>query len=681
MQAQEFTFEDDEDYRIPHRAPMHDSGSPLYDLTDTYPDDIYGPNGVQYYGTREPWDARSIRVIQLSRNKPNQTIQIFRAVPKEVKSNTINPGDWVTASKEYATQHGKGLGKYKLLSKIVPAKTLFTNGDSIHEWGYDPGGAAQPVAEGSVDPTQQDLTDVADWMNTTSDKIKVVVKQEPIEKFLQQIREMYSTYDEFPKDAKRTNRIVSLLKKGEKPLPIYVEANDPYLFAMEGRHRMVAFWLAGMKTIPVAYVYRQNDKKQGVAEDKMISNGQPVENITVYHGGKQPITKFNIPPYGVFFTPHKDWAEQYGTVVTAAKIQSPNVYIVSSDGKGFDNEVLDALFRRDYASLTKIIKLLMSRGYTALQTQTDTEMLCVFPGTNIQIVDSSDDPVAENFADGKGPGRPGDSVRHGIPKKATMAELEKASRSAGRKGQLARWQLNMRRGKAKGRNESVAESADDEIHNYKKLDHILATLCELVVQGQQHDPEKYGMVAACVLDPDNQVATGINLPAGNGKRRHAERVAIDKYHKEYGKIPPGSIILTTCSPCSEHMDERYGEDCTQLINSSGVKKVYCGFNDPTQPEQHREFNCMETANGQIRTLCSKFAEQFLDMESKNQVSEAVVKKSNLKTYAARVRLKQLGYTNIVDATVSARNPEMARRLLHQLYGGNSSVVGQPREIK
>jgi hypothetical protein len=146
MQAHEFIFED-EDYRIPHRAPMHDSGSPLYDVTGTYPDDIYGPNAIQYYGTREPWDSRSIRVIQLSRNKPNQTVQIFRAVPKEVKSNTINPGDWVTSSREYATQHGKGLGKYKLLSKIVPAKTLFTNGDSIHEWGYDPGSAAQPVAE------------------------------------------------------------------------------------------------------------------------------------------------------------------------------------------------------------------------------------------------------------------------------------------------------------------------------------------------------------------------------------------------------------------------------------------------------------------------------------------------------------------------------------------------------
>ena len=57
--------------------------------------------------------------------------------------------------------------------------------------------------------------------------------------------------------------------------------------------------------------------------------------------------------------------------------------------------------------------------------------------------------VEENFADGKGPGRPGDSQRHGIPKHATMAELEKASHAKGRKGQLARWQLNMRRGHKK----------------------------------------------------------------------------------------------------------------------------------------------------------------------------------------------------------------------------------------
>jgi hypothetical protein len=57
--------------------------------------------------------------------------------------------------------------------------------------------------------------------------------------------------------------------------------------------------------------------------------------------------------------------------------------------------------------------------------------------------------VKENFADGRGPGREGDSQRHGIPKGATIAQLEKAAKAPGRKGQLARWQINMRNGKKK----------------------------------------------------------------------------------------------------------------------------------------------------------------------------------------------------------------------------------------
>jgi hypothetical protein len=65
------------------------------------------------------------------------------------------------------------------------------------------------------------------------------------------------------------------------------------------------------------------------------------------------------------------------------------------------------------------------------------------------IVNDLKQNVKENFADGKGPGRPGDSQRHGIKKHSTMAELEKASHASGRKGQLARWQLNMRRGHKK----------------------------------------------------------------------------------------------------------------------------------------------------------------------------------------------------------------------------------------
>jgi hypothetical protein len=60
----------------------------------------------------------------------------------------------------------------------------------------------------------------------------------------------------------------------------------------------------------------------------------------------------------------------------------------------------------------------------------------------------------ENFMDKKGPGRPGDSKRHGIKKKPSLAALDKIVKSktaSPRKKQLAHWQANMRRGKAKKR--------------------------------------------------------------------------------------------------------------------------------------------------------------------------------------------------------------------------------------
>jgi len=59
--------------------------------------------------------------------------------------------------------------------------------------------------------------------------------------------------------------------------------------------------------------------------------------------------------------------------------------------------------------------------------------------------------ILENFADGKNPGRKGLSQRVGIPKGATIAQLEKAAKAGGEKGRLARWQLNMRRGRKKGK--------------------------------------------------------------------------------------------------------------------------------------------------------------------------------------------------------------------------------------
>lgn len=187
--------------------------------------------------------------------------------------------------------------------------------------------------------------------------------------------------------------------------------------------------------------------------------------------------------------------------------------------------------------------------------------------------------------------------------------------------------------------------SDHEICNYHKLDGILVKLCELVVAGKKKDAELYGMVAAAVLDPENRLVMGINLPAKDGTRRHAEREAIDNYTDKYGTIPEGSIVLTTCSPCSENMSERYGESCTDLLNRNNVKKVYCGFTDPTQEEEARDFNIMETENQSIRAMCKQFADSFLDLnenfaDGKNPGRKGLAKRSGVNTNASVSSLRK-----------------------------------------
>jgi hypothetical protein len=173
------------DYRGQHQAPNKED-APAYDLSSVYPDDIYSSNAVRYYGHwGDSRDNQAIAVIHALHNKPNKIIKIYRAVPKSEESEAvkdakkklqslakmasftphlrddlyfqqqieeyekiipnddkidINVGDWVTTVKSYAKDHGESAlgGNYKIISKNVRAKDIYTNGDSIFEWGYDP---------------------------------------------------------------------------------------------------------------------------------------------------------------------------------------------------------------------------------------------------------------------------------------------------------------------------------------------------------------------------------------------------------------------------------------------------------------------------------------------------------------------------------------------------------------
>jgi pyrimidine deaminase RibD-like protein len=161
-------------------------------------------------------------------------------------------------------------------------------------------------------------------------------------------------------------------------------------------------------------------------------------------------------------------------------------------------------------------------------------------------------------------------------------------------------------------------ASDFQIRNHDKLDQILVRLCKLVIQGQRRDPNEYGMVAAAVLDPDNNCVAALNYQTDKGDV-HGERAAIDAYRKRFGEIPEGSIILTTCSPCTEPMPDRYGDSCRDLISSTPVHKVYAGYRDPSQQTTagDKTYHLEITGNKKIQELCKAFAATWL----KDQLDE------------------------------------------------------------
>lgn len=186
-----------DEYGGDHRPPGPDGGAPLHDLTgggNIYPDDVYGPRAAQYYGHGdERLDRHTVAIAQSFKGKPNAKVKIYRAIPDTLTNadklaklekqmakyqarNTvpegeepkgwydraydererlrnlppepdaakvaINAGDWVTINRDYAVEHGESTlnGNYKIITKTVKASEIFTNGDSIHEWGYWPAG-------------------------------------------------------------------------------------------------------------------------------------------------------------------------------------------------------------------------------------------------------------------------------------------------------------------------------------------------------------------------------------------------------------------------------------------------------------------------------------------------------------------------------------------------------------
>ncbi len=145
--AKEKGYSNDGSYRMDHSAPNSTDGysNSMDKIDKSYNSDgsIYSPKAAYYYGEGRSYDKKAIAIIQSARNNPRKMITVYRAVPSNVKDTRVRNGDWVAIVKEYATEHGERMfdGDYRIIENTFPAGELFSNGDSINEWGYDNGNA------------------------------------------------------------------------------------------------------------------------------------------------------------------------------------------------------------------------------------------------------------------------------------------------------------------------------------------------------------------------------------------------------------------------------------------------------------------------------------------------------------------------------------------------------------
>jgi hypothetical protein len=100
-----------------------------------------------------------------------------------------------------------------------------------------------------------DVQSVAEWLRCDPSEVSISPCWMPIHQHRDAVENMLASYEYLPKERERTNRILDLLLDSGEPLqPVFIAAGDAERFVMEGRHRLVAFWEAGLRYIPVALV-------------------------------------------------------------------------------------------------------------------------------------------------------------------------------------------------------------------------------------------------------------------------------------------------------------------------------------------------------------------------------------------------------------------------------------------
>lgn len=184
-QWQPIDEESGKEYGGVHKAPSGEYGEGSLDAMDkTYPSDIYSSVGARYYGSGTPdLDNKAHKLIMNLRGKPDALVTVYRAVPKGV-SSSINKGDWVTPLREYAVAHGERWEEgMTIIEKKVKASELYTEGNSLFEFGYSPKQEGkEPKFQPDEIPKEKGTTEIKAgytrvYHQTTPDNIESIMRK------------------------------------------------------------------------------------------------------------------------------------------------------------------------------------------------------------------------------------------------------------------------------------------------------------------------------------------------------------------------------------------------------------------------------------------------------------------------------------------------------------------------
>ena len=147
-------YSNDESWRMNHRAPRKDEDNVNpFNTEELVPADFWTHPEWYTQIRHNSTDRESYSALKPAIDKYKQlvaegkqeeadaiTVTMYRGVDKRANSKeaSFRNGDWITPSREYAKMSAP-YGNTRVIKQDVPLKSIWWDGNSINEWGYDDG--------------------------------------------------------------------------------------------------------------------------------------------------------------------------------------------------------------------------------------------------------------------------------------------------------------------------------------------------------------------------------------------------------------------------------------------------------------------------------------------------------------------------------------------------------------